>query len=307
MDGFLVINKQKGWTSADVVNKIKRVLKIKKAGHLGTLDPDATGVLLVAVGKATKVIRYINEGDKEYQAVMKLGEKTDTLDASGKVIETKEIPKLDRDKIEKVLKDFTGKISQTPPAYSAVKVDGVRAYELARKGKAVQIRPRDVVIKNISLTNINIPFIAFNVVCSKGTYIRSLCSDIGERLGTAAHMFSLIRTASGEFKIGDAVQIDDLEKTGIEWHQDRLIKIDEALGFMPEVRIKKDFEDKVKNGMPITASFIEKISHDFKLNDKVRIYSDEKLTAVGIAKYNSSQIADLSDKEALIKIDKILV
>ncbi|OGW49092.1 MAG: tRNA pseudouridine(55) synthase TruB, partial [Nitrospirae bacterium RBG_19FT_COMBO_42_15] len=225
MDGFLVINKQKSWTSADVVNKIKRVLKIKKAGHLGTLDPDATGVLPIALGKATKVIRYINEGDKEYQVVMKLGEKTDTLDAAGKVIETKEIPKLDKDKIEKILKDFTGKISQTPPAYSAVKVDGVRAYELARKGKDVQIKPRDIIIKEISLTKINIPFIAFNVVCSKGTYIRSLCSDIGERLGTAAHMFSLIRSASGQFKINDAVNIDDLGKG-------RIIKIDEALGFM---------------------------------------------------------------------------
>ena len=300
MDGFLVINKQKSWTSADVVNKIKRVLKIKKAGHLGTLDPDATGVLPIALGKATKVIRYINEGDKEYQVVMKLGEKTDTLDAAGKVIETKEIPKLDKDKIEKILKDFTGKISQTPPAYSAVKVDGVRAYELARKGKDVQIKPRDIIIKEISLTKINIPFIAFNVVCSKGTYIRSLCSDIGERLGTAAHMFSLIRSASGQFKINDAVNIDDLGKG-------RIIKIDEALGFMPEIRIKKGFEDKVKNGMPITALFIEKASAGFSLNDKVRIYSDEKLMAVGIARFNSLQIEGLGEKEAIIKIDRVLV
>ena len=300
MDGFLVINKQKSWTSADVVNKIKRVLKIKKAGHLGTLDPDATGVLPIALGKATKVIRYINEGDKEYQVVMKLGEKTDTLDAAGKVIETKEIPKLDKDKIEKILKDFTGKISQTPPAYSAVKVDGVRAYELARKGKDVQIKPRDIIIKEISLTKINIPFIAFNVVCSKGTYIRSLCSDIGERLGTAAHMFSLIRSASGQFKINDAVNIDDLGKG-------RIIKIDEALGFMPEIRIKKGFEDKVKNGMPITALFIEKGSADFSLNDKVRIYSDEKLMAVGIARFNSLQIEGLGEKEAIIKIDRVLI
>jgi len=300
MDGFLVINKQKSWTSADVVNKIKRVLKIKKAGHLGTLDPDATGVLPIALGKATKVIRYINEGDKEYQVVMKLGEKTDTLDAAGKVIETKEIPKLDKDKIEKILKDFTGKISQTPPAYSAVKVDGVRAYELARKGKDVQIKPRDIIIKEISLTKINIPFIAFNVVCSKGTYIRSLCSDIGERLGTAAHMFSLIRSASGQFKINDAVNIDDLGKG-------RIIKIDEALGFMPEIRIKKGFEDKVKNGMPITALFIEKASADFSLNDKVRIYSDEKLMAVGIARFNSLQIEGLGEKEAIIKIDRVLI
>lgn len=299
MNGFLVINKTKGWTSADVVNKIKRVLNIKKAGHLGTLDPDAAGVLPIALGKATKVIRYINEGDKEYQAVMKLGEKTDTLDAAGKVIETKEIPELDKDKIEKIFKDFIGRISQTPPAYSAVKVDGVRAYELARKGKAVQIKPRDVFIKEISLTKIDIPFIAFNVVCSKGTYIRSLCSDIGERLGTAAHMFSLIRTVSGQFKIRDAVDIDDLEKG-------RIIKIDEALGFMPEIRIKKGFEDKVKNGMPITASFIEKTSHFFKLNEKVRIYSDERLIAVGIAKYNSAQTADLSDKEIIVKIDRVL-
>lgn len=300
MDGFLVINKTKDWTSADVVNKIKRVLKIKKAGHLGTLDPDATGVLPIALGKATKVIRYINEGDKEYQAIMKLGEKTDTLDAAGKVIEKKGIPELNKDKIEKVLQYFTGKISQTPPAYSAVKVDGVRAYEHARKGKDVQIKPRDVFIKEISLTKIDIPFIAFNVVCSKGTYIRSLCSDIGERLGTAAHMFSLIRTASGQFKISDAVDIDDLGKG-------RIIKIDEALGFMPEIRIKKGFEDKVKNGMPITASFIEKTSHFFKLNEKVRIYSDERLIAVGMAKYNSAQTADLSDKEAIIKIDRVLV
>ena len=158
MDGFLVINKPKGWTSADVVNKIKRILKVKKAGHLGTLDPDATGVLPVALGKATKVIPYINEGDKGYMVVMKLGESTDTLDASGKVIEKREIPPLDEEKIKRVFKEFTGKISQIPPAYSAVKVSGVRAYELARRGEAVKLKPREIIIKDINLIKKEMPY-----------------------------------------------------------------------------------------------------------------------------------------------------
>ncbi len=303
MDGFLVINKPKGWTSADVVNKIKRILKVKKAGHLGTLDPDATGVLPVALGKATKVIPYINEGDKGYMVVMKLGESTDTLDASGKVIEKREIPPLDEEKIKRVFKEFTGKISQIPPAYSAVKVSGVRAYELARRGEAVKLKPREIIIKDINLIKKEMPYITFDVLCSKGTYIRTLCQDIGERLGTAAHMFSLVRTHSGRFRMDDSVNIDDLEKGDLS----RIISIDKALEFMPRITIIPEAVEKIKNGMPAAAGWIKDASARFSSNEKVRIYSDDMLLAIGTARYDSSHTGSLMAKEKVIKIDRVLI
>lgn len=302
MDGFLVINKPKGWTSADVVNKIKRILKIKKAGHLGTLDPDATGVLPVALGKATKVIPYINEGDKGYRVVMKLGESTDTLDASGRIMEKREVPPLDGEKIKVVFNEFTGKIFQTPPAYSAVKVSGVRAYELARRGEAVKLKPREVIIKDINLINADMPYITFDVLCSKGTYIRTLCQDIGERLGTAGHMFSLVRTHSGRFRMDDSVNIDALEKGDLS----RVISIDKALEFMPRITIIPEAVEKIKNGMPAAAAWIKDAPAGFSSNEKVRIYSDDMLLAIGTARYDSSHTGSLTAKEKVIKIDRVL-
>lgn len=183
MDGVLIINKPKGFTSHDVVNVLRKVLNTRKIGHTGTLDPNATGVLPILVGTATKISKYLVEHDKTYIATIKLGEKTDTGDSEGNVIEKNQnIPKLSYEQLEEVLKTFIGKQKQIPPIYSAIKVNGKKAYEYARHGQAVELEPRDIEIYSINLLNLEEHEITFEVSCSKGTYIRVLCEDIAIKI-----------------------------------------------------------------------------------------------------------------------------
>lgn len=187
MHGILIINKPKGYTSHDIVNVVRKKLNTKKVGHTGTLDPDATGVLPILIGTATKISKYLIEHKKTYIATIKLGYKTDTGDASGKVIEKdKHFQKIDKKNIENALSTFLGKQKQVPPMYSAIKVDGKKLYEYAREGKEVEIKPREIEIYDISLEGYdnNNYEISFKVNCSKGTYIRTLCENIAEKLGT---------------------------------------------------------------------------------------------------------------------------
>ena len=198
MDGILLINKPAGMTSHDVVNCIRRLLHTKKVGHCGTLDPDATGVLVLCIGKATKALQFLTSEEKEYIATLSLGKSTDTYDASGTVLETKEFQGVDH--VEEVLLSFLGAQKQMPPIYSAIKVNGKKLYEYARNGEDVHIEPRDIVIKDIQLLEQKDNIIRFQVKCSKGTYIRSLCVDIARKLGYPGHMSHLIRSQSGHFR-----------------------------------------------------------------------------------------------------------
>ena len=215
MDGIIVINKPIGCTSYNIVYRVKKIFK-EKVGHTGTLDPLATGVLPILIGKGTKLSSYLMEHDKEYIATLKLGKKTDTLDAEGEVIEEREVDDniFNKDKIDEVLNKFIGKIEQIPPLYSAIKVNGKKLYEYARNGQNVEVKPRQVEIYKINLLNIDKEQkeIKFKVNCSKGTYIRTLCLDIAEKLGSIGYMSSLQRTRVGRFKIEDAITIDELEK-----------------------------------------------------------------------------------------------
>ena len=189
MDGLILINKQKGFTSHDVVNVIRKKLNTKKVGHTGTLDPNATGVLPILIGKGTKISKYLMEHDKTYIATLKLGEKTDTGDSEGQVIEEKSIPKdLRKEDINDVLQSFLGKQKQLPPMYSAIKINGKKLYEYAREGKEVKIEPRNIEIYKIELLEYQNNKIKFEVECSKGTYIRTLCEDISQKLGTVGYM-----------------------------------------------------------------------------------------------------------------------
>ena len=212
MNFILNINKPAGWTSFDVVAKLRGILKVKRIGHTGTLDPDATGVLPICVGKATKLVELLTADTKEYAATMKLGITTDTQDASGSVLETHSTDGVTEDDVRRVIAGFIGEIQQIPPMYSAVKVDGKRLYELARQGKEVERKPRTVSLHNIIIVNINLGAgeIELKIECSKGTYIRTLCADIGEKLGCGAHMKSLVRTRSGSFKIEQTLTIEDI-------------------------------------------------------------------------------------------------
>lgn len=230
MDGLLIINKPRGWTSHDVVAKLRNMLSEPKVGHTGTLDPDATGVLCVCIGKATKLAQYALELEKEYRVVMKLGEVTDTQDATGRVLkETKDFD-ITITEIKEAFNKFSGKIKQIPPMYSAVKVGGVPLYRFARKGKEISREPREVYIKDIKLLEYSGVFIKFDVVCSKGTYIRTLCNDMGNYLGVGAHMYSLERLRSGNFSINDALTIEEVEalkKSGML--KTRLINMDQMV------------------------------------------------------------------------------
>ena len=217
MDGIIIINKEKNWTSNDIVQKLKGILH-EKTGHTGTLDPLATGVLPILVGKGTSLSKYLINHDKEYVATIKLGEKTSTGDQEGKIIEKKPVTekKLDDDNIKQVLKSFLGKQSQIPPMYSAIKVKGKKLYEYARSGKTVEVKARDIEIFDISLISVSkdIKEIIFKVWCSKGTYIRSLCEDIAEKLGTVGFMSGLNRIRVGDFRIEQAVRISDVVDGG---------------------------------------------------------------------------------------------
>ena len=211
-DGIINVNKPAGWTSQDVCTKLRHVLKVKKAGHTGTLDPMAAGVLPVCVGKATRIIEYYDRDSKSYHASMKLGVTTDTLDITGEVTETAGYRDVTEKAVREAFRAYTGNVRQIPPKYSALKVNGKRAYDLAREGRSFEISPREIVIYDNSVTRIDLESgeIEFDVTCSKGTYIRTMCDDIGRSLGCGAVMTALTRTASGFFRIEDSHTIEEI-------------------------------------------------------------------------------------------------
>lgn len=216
MNGILILNKEKGETSHDFVSKIKKITH-EKVGHTGTLDPMAEGVLPLLIGKATKLSKYLVEHDKEYEVVLQLGKRTSTADSEGEVIEEKEVmqQKLSKEKIEAILSTFLGKQKQTPPVYSAIKINGKKLYEYAREGKQVEIPERQIEIFAISLKNVNVAEknISFWVHCSKGTYMRSLCEDIAKKLQTVGYMKELKRTRVGNFSIENAITYAQIKET----------------------------------------------------------------------------------------------
>ena len=208
MDGIFVINKPKGITSHDVVDAIRRRFNTKRVGHAGTLDPMATGVLVILVGKATKLSDSFMQRDKEYVATLFLGKSTDTQDSTGKTLETRPLNGIEAGLVRKTLNSFLGEIEQIPPMVSAKKYKGKKLYELARKGKSVPRKPCMIKIHEIELLSFNLPEFVFRVKCSKGTYVRTLCESIGKAMGYPAHMSGLVRTMSGEFGLKEAKELD---------------------------------------------------------------------------------------------------
>lgn len=275
MNGIILIDKEKNYTSHDVVACVKKMAKTK-TGHTGTLDPNATGVLPLLIGDATKVSKYLINHDKEYEVELQLGKKTTTADIEGEIIEEKEVPQWifsNIKKLEDELQDFVGKQTQIPPIYSAIKVNGKKLYEYARKNQEVKIKPRNIEIYSIKLirTNKNENTIKFKVSCSKGTYIRSLCEDIAKKLETVGFMKNLRRTQVGQFKIENAKTLDN-----INFEKD-LISIEELFKNEPIIEINKSKEKAFLNGV--------KISQNVK-DGVVRIYMENKFIGLGIAENN---------------------
>ena len=275
MDGVILINKNKGCTSHDVVSKVKHLLN-KKVGHTGTLDPNATGLLPILVGQGTKLSYYFINHDKEYEVTLKLGIKTDTADAEGNTIVEQNVDKkvLDKAEIEKMLSSFVGKQKQVPPMYSAIKVNGKKLYEYARKNINVEIQPREIEVYTIKLNEINVEKneIRFVVECSKGTYIRSLCEDIAEKLGTVGYMKELNRTKVGIFDIKDSIKIGELEqnKENIEFLKQHIISVEDLF-----IKLYGE-ENKVTLNEKKLGHFLNGVRLTFDLPDgEYRVYSEE--------------------------------
>lgn len=257
MNGIININKPLGMTSHDVVGRLRRILGIKKIGHTGTLDPDASGVLPMCIGRATKTADMLTAQNKQYIAEVTLGSATTTLDASGEVTETSEV-NVDECDIQSVVTEFVGDIMQIPPMYSAIKIDGKRLYELARDGVEVERKPRPVTIEKIEILSIDLENKKFSmkVDCSKGTYIRTLCDDIGRRLGCLAHMSALIRTRSGRFCIDDAYTLDEVEKMAENGNMSFLVPIDKVFEELPKLILSSRRARLMCNGVQISAQGI---------------------------------------------------
>ena len=253
MNGVLVINKPQNWTSHDVVNKARKLLQEKKIGHTGTLDPLATGVLVLCIGKATKIVRYLESDDKEYIAELKLGATTDTLDSAGSILVSRDYVPPSRDDVLRALDAFRGNILQRPPAYSAVKVSGVASYRLARQGTMLEHEERPVTISSIELLEYNDPLVRISVTCSKGTYIRTLCAAIGEFLGAGAHLTALVRTRSGRFSIEQAMDLEQLaQKASLGLAEQSLLPLSEALGAFAAVTVDASEAQRVSHGNTIS-------------------------------------------------------
>lgn len=254
MDGIIIINKEKNYTSNDVVNIVKKITK-SKVGHTGTLDPNATGVLPLLIGNATKISKYLINHDKEYEVVLQLGIRTETADVEGKVIEEKEVTAemLNKDNIEEKLQQFIGKQEQIPPIYSAIKVNGKKLYEYARKGQEVELKPRQIEIYSIQLVGINEKEkqISFKVKCSKGTYIRSLCEDISKKLGTVGYMKELNRLQVGEFYIKDAVTISEMKEEIEADNLENIITIEEIFKDKSQIKLTQKQLGQYMNGVKV--------------------------------------------------------
>lgn len=274
MDGLLIFDKEKGITSHDLVYKVRKKLGIKKVGHTGTLDPMATGVLVISIGKGTKTSDYILSSDKVYEAKIKLGVLTDSYDITGKILEEEDV-NFTEEEIKDALIKLTGKISQRPPIYSALKVKGKKLYEYAREGKDVEIKKRDVEIYKIELLDFNgkDEFTILTKV-SKGTYIRSLANDLGRSLGTFGTLTELRRTRSGSFKIEEAIKVSDFERSSLDEIKEKILPMDLALMDFKRIDIPKSFCEKFIMGQ------FYKLKE--KLNDEnYRVYSEDNFLGIG--------------------------
>ncbi len=275
MNGILNVFKPTGITSFDVVRKIRKISNVKKVGHAGTLDPEASGVLPVCIGKATKAIDYIMSDFKIYEAELKLGVTTDTYDREGKIIKENEV-NLSDEEITKVINSFLGEIKQIPPMYSALKVNGKKLYELARAGIEIEREARPIVIYDIDIMDIKSPYVKFRVKCSKGTYIRSLCYDIGSKLKCGGMMWNLKRTATGEFHIEDAINVNELNEENINKY---IIPIEKIFQNNTKIIIEDRFVKFLLNGVVVKD---KALTCKFEINSMYSIYNNDN-DFIGIA------------------------
>lgn len=293
LSGVINIYKEKGYTSHDVVNIVRKKFSKIKTGHTGTLDPDATGVLPICIGKATKLADYIMSSEKEYKAVVSLGKTTTTQDFSGEIVSEREVTST-REDIEDVVKSFIGEISQIPPMYSAIKINGKKLYELAREGKEVERKQRNITIHNITIDDfIDDKNFEITVSCSKGTYIRTLCNDIGEKLNCGAYMKELVRSKSGVFRIENSIKLDELDEL-INSNNigSVLIDMDKILIDYPKYTVSNKASKFLYNGNKISLNYVINNDHISDFN-KIVVY-DENNVLIGIYEVFNDYIKPLT-------------
>ena len=298
MDGIIVVNKEKGYTSHDIVAIIRKELQIKKVGHTGTLDPNATGVLPILLGEGTKLSQYLTDHDKEYEAILELGTQTDTGDVEGKVInQDLNIKEFDKIKILQVLQSCIGEMEQLPPMYSAIKVKGKKLYEYAREGKKVEIPVRKIKIYDIQLLEYSKNLIKFHVSCSKGTYIRTLCEEIAHRLGTIGYMKELKRTKVGKFTLQDSIKIYEI---GIKNSQMHIISLQEFFKNKDNIYLTQKQLKPFYNGVKITINNMQhKFTQSSQNDNIVNVYYNQ--TWLGIAKLLKDESIYKIKREIIIK------
>jgi len=250
MNGLLIVNKPVGPTSHDIVYRVRKWSGERRVGHTGTLDPLASGVLIICLGTATRISEYILHSDKRYTAIVRLGQTTATYDSQGAILEQKDV-NLSRKQIEAALSQFRGQIDQTPPAYSAIQVNGKRAYEMAREGEEVELKPRTITIHSLDIVDWKSPDLTLDISCSSGTYIRSIANDLGQALGVGGHIVGLTRTATGPFTLDDAHELDSLQNLRPLSFLQLMRPTDDALLQWPEVRLDAEGANRIQHGNPV--------------------------------------------------------
>lgn len=268
MDGILVIRKEKGYTSHDVVAKLRGILHMKKIGHTGTLDPAAEGVLPVALGRGTRLVELLTEKEKTYEAVLRLGVSTDTQDMTGTILSEKPVT-VTEEEVRETVASFVGEQMQVPPMYSALKVGGKKLYELAREGKTIERKPRPVVFYEIRIMDISLPLVRISVTCSKGTYIRTLCNDIGEKLGCGGAMEELLRTRSGNFTLEESLMLSQVEEAVSDGTiMEKIVPVEEVLSMYPALTATVEGDRLLHNGNPLPETMVQGGNRE----EKVRMY-----------------------------------
>ena len=281
-DGIVLVDKNQGETSFAVVRRVRKALKMKKVGHAGTLDPFATGLLIVLLGQGTKLSPYIMSREKKYRATMRLGIETDTHDPTGCIVRKRPVPELDPDCIREAASGFIGEAEQLPPIFSAVRYRGRRAYEFARKGIKPELKKRRVTIRSLEIVSVDLPDVTMEVTCSSGTYIRSLAADLGETLGSGAHLKALRRLSIGPFDIRDALKLGNIGLSPTEAVlKDRIIPLRDAIPHLKEVQVDEELARKIRNGyQPPWDALMGKSPMPAVYEDQLKLVKDGTLVAI---------------------------
>ena len=306
-EGGLVINKPTGITSHDTLDKLRKLLPNVSIGHTGTLDPQAGGVLFALLGKATKVSSFIEGWDKEYSGKIKLGVRTNTYDLEGKILEAVEEIQVTESEIKESVGSLVGEISQTPPLYSAIKYKGKKLYEYARAGVEIKPEKRKVTIKHLEIVNINLPYLELKISCSKGTYIRSIANDLGEKLGCGAVLAALVRSKVGPHNLEQALTLEKVAEICNENKiSDYIIPISVILKDLPRIVVEKSCEERIKNGMELKRENLTSVDN-FRAGETVKVMNKNgKVLAVGKFLVSSAQL-DKTNGEKIFKYLRVLI